>query len=90
MSNYTVDGILQVLNQTQRRATYSAVGALVGVRAQSVAGYLGIRRPEASWVVSKGTGMPTDYLPEDLHPALQSNSHVIEEPDELIRLMEEL
>ena len=87
MSDYTVGGILHVLNRAQRRATYQAVGALTGIHPQSVSAQLGMRRPEVSWVVSKLTGMPTDFEPEDLHPQLQNQPRVNEDPAELITLM---
>ena len=89
MGKYSVDQILDTLNAKKVRATYSVVASLLGTHPKSVAGqYLGNRRPYASWVVSKSTGMPTDYLPENCHPDLQCNSHVIEDPAELIGLIE--
>ena len=88
MAKYAVLQILETLDQNKVRATYSAVGALVGVHPRSLAAHLGNRRPLASWVVSKSTGMPTDYLTANCHKDLQSNPRVIENPDELIALIE--
>jgi len=88
MSKYTVDEILAVLNEKKIRATYSAVGALVGIHPRRLTPHLGNRRPYASWVVNRGTGMPTDYLAANCHKDLQSNPRIIDKPDELIALME--
>lgn len=88
MGMYSVDQILDALNTHKVRATYSAVASLLGTHPKLLAGeYLGNRRPYASWVVSKTTGMPTDYLPEDCHPDLLCKSRVIEEASELIDLI---
>jgi hypothetical protein len=38
---------------------------------------LGPRGPEASWIVSASTGLPTDYSQSDMHPALLSKSDII-------------
>ena len=85
---YTVDDILEALNKHQVRATYSAVAALLGVHQRRVSQLLGNRRPYASWVVAKSTGMPTGYLKANLHKELQSKPTTIEEPDRLIALLE--
>jgi predicted transcriptional regulator len=82
-----IETILDALNEHKLRATYSAVGELMGVHPKSVSQYLGNRRPYASWVVSKATGMPTDYLDANCHNDLQSNPRVLESSDELIALI---
>jgi hypothetical protein len=84
---YTIENILEALNKHQVRATYSAVAALLGVHQRRVSHLLGNRRPYASWVVAKSTGMPTGYLKANLHKELQSKPTIIEEPDELIALL---
>ena len=89
MAKYDIDQVLDALNQHKIRATYSAVASLLGTHPKMLAGqYLGNRRPRASWVVSKATGMPTDYLPANCHAQLQRRSHIIEDPSELIELVE--
>ena len=69
--------ILQVLAERKLRATYETVGGVIGVPAWSVSGYLGKRRPEASWVVNKETGMPTGYTEREMHRDLSSNGTVL-------------
>ena len=69
--------ILQVLAERQLRATYGAVGGVIGVPPQIVGGHLGKRRPETSWVVSKKSGMPTGYTEREMHRDLFSNGAVL-------------
>jgi hypothetical protein len=74
--------ILAALGRHFQRATYAAVGGVVGLPAQSVMQ----GRPKAlvnSWVVSKRTHMPTGYSPAQCHPKLISNPYVIQSRDEL-------
>ena len=72
--------ILCELNNRKTRATYGAVGCILGVLPQDVGKYLGCRRPKASWVVRKsgpGKGKPTGYKKCEIHPQLYCNRHVI-------------
>ena len=80
--------ILAALNAQKVRATYGAVGELMGINPRLVSQHLGTRRPEASWVVSKTTGMPTGYLDANCHEDLQSNRQVISTAQELANLIE--
>jgi hypothetical protein len=68
--NATAQSILDVLNRARIRATYVAVGEVLGIPAQSVGQVLGIMRVEASWVVNAKTTMPTGYARHQLHPDL--------------------
>ena len=62
--------ILCELNKRKTRATYGAVGCILGVLPRHVGKYLGCRRPKASWVVRKDTEMPTCYKPCQLAEGL--------------------
>lgn len=77
-----LEGVLMALNQRLQRATYAAVGGVVGLPAQSV---MQGRQKAAmsSWVVSKKTHLPTGYAAGECHPKLTSNPHVIQTADEL-------
>ncbi|MGE5243276.1 MAG: hypothetical protein ACM3SQ_03505 [Betaproteobacteria bacterium] len=83
----TLDDVLQFLNAEQVRATYGAVGEVIGVAPRAVGIALGDRRPEASWVVNAANGLPTDYAPVEIHPALFSDPHVITSGRELLLKM---
>ena len=68
--------VLAYLNHEKRRCTYEALGDFLGdIPAQSVGQYLGEKRPEASWVVSKKTGRPTGYTPDQFAEGLQKDPH---------------
>ena len=71
--------IIRFLNDQRVRATYGAVAEVLGVIPRSMGARLGGRAhvEEASWVVSKETGLPTDYAEHEMHPALRRNSDII-------------
>jgi len=72
-----LEEILQFLNDEQIRATYRAVAEVLGVAPRSLGARLGLRRPEASWIVSAENSLPTGYSPDEWHPALLSRPDVI-------------
>jgi len=82
-----IQTILDCLNSVAVRATYGAVGEVLGVRPQVVPRLLGARRPEASWVVNGTTGEPTGYAPDETDPRLPG-THVIRTGDELRACLE--
>jgi len=73
----TLPEILEFLNAEQVRATYSAVGELLGIVPRSMGSQLGPHSPERSWIVSAGTGLPTDYSQDEMHPSLLRTDDVI-------------
>lgn len=82
-----VDEILHCLNAERIRATYGAVGDLIGIPAISVSQYLGERRLKASWVVNDDTGQPTGYTADEKHPELRRTAHIIRAGDALDALL---
>ena len=85
----TLEEILEFLNAAQVRATYAAVGGLLGIVPRAMGAQLRPHTPERSWVVSAGTGLPTDYSQDEMHPALLTNPAVISSGIELgMRLMQ--
>ena len=79
----TLDQILDCLDRKRIRATYAAVGAVIGRPPQSVGTALGNRTKRASWVVNARTGEPTGYGPGQKHPDLHRTSRIIRTGDEL-------
>jgi hypothetical protein len=73
----TLPEILEFLNAEQIRATYGAVGELLGIIPRAMGTQLGPHTAERSWIVSAGTGLPTDYSRDDMHPALLSKDEII-------------
>ena len=78
----TIETILDYLNAVPVRATFGAVGEVLGVRPQAVSRLLGARRPEASWIVNGSTGEPTGYTADQVDPRLPG-THVIRSGAEL-------
>ena len=84
----TAHQVLNCLNHEKIRATYGAVGKVIGLPAQSVWRKLGPHSLRASWVVNKRNGEPIDYSPDDKHPDLHRTDHVITTGQELAQLLE--
>jgi hypothetical protein len=83
----SLDQILHALQRFQQRATYGAVGAVVGWPARSV--MLGRPRdPLHSWVVRKSDGQPTGYDDRQKDPDLLARSRVITSGQELSAWLE--
>ena len=83
-----INEILDCLNTRRVRCTYSAVADYLGIGPLDVSRLLGKRRPEASWVVSKNSHLPTGYSEYQFHPELCKNEVVITTGTELVRLLE--
>ena len=73
----TLPEILEFLNAEQVRATYGAVGELLGIIPRAMGTQLGPHTVERSWIVSAGTGLPSDYSHDEMHPSLQRTDEVI-------------
>lgn len=83
-----VDQILDCLSRERIRATYGAVGEVLGRPAQSVGGMLGNRTTRASWVVNAKTGEPTGYNAEEKHAELHRTEQIIRTGEELSQLLQ--
>ena len=77
MPAYTLDQILDALNEYRVRATYGAVGKLIDQPASFLMNDLP-RTPRNSWIVNKETHEPTGYTEEQKHPDLRTHSMVLE------------
>jgi hypothetical protein len=86
---YTLEDALAALAWAHQRATYGAVGDLIGRIARAVnRELLGEPRPTTSWVVRAEDGLPTGYEPDECDPNLQQHSNVISTAEELRRLID--
>ena len=85
----TLDEILDCLNENRIRATYGAVGDVLGKPARVVGNMLGPRTPRASWVVSAEDHEPYGYGDgrNQAHPDLYHTEHVITSGRELHELL---
>jgi hypothetical protein len=82
MATEKLDQILDALNARRQRATYGAVAAVIGAAPRTLMSGRD-RDQRHSWVVSRKTGQPTGYEPEQVHTELESVPHVIDSRDEL-------
>ena len=88
MSEETLDGVVDVLDHHHQRATYGAVAAVLDRPPR----YLMAGRPRDprhSWIVNRGTGLPTGYEAADMHPDLFANPRVLETGKELSEWLRE-
>jgi hypothetical protein len=84
--SYSLDEVLDLLDRHRQRATYGAVGEVV----KRPPLFLMAGRPRDfrhSWVVSKSTGLPTNYGPQDMHPEIRANDEVLSTGEELAHWM---
>lgn len=82
MSDFTMDQIIDALDQRHQRATYGAVAAVLNRPPRTL--MQGRERDRRhSWVVSRANGEPTGYQPEQLHPALRERSEVLDNKEAL-------
>jgi hypothetical protein len=82
MSDLTMDQILDALDRGHQRATYGAVAAFLGKAPRTL--MQGRERDQRhSWVVSRQTGEPTGYQPEQVHPALREHEQVLDTKEDL-------
>jgi hypothetical protein len=79
----TLAEVVSLLNREHVRATDDAVAQMLGVPVRSIAGLLGARSAEASWIVNAETGLPADYDQDEWHPDLLSGSEIIRTAHEL-------
>jgi hypothetical protein len=79
---WTLDEVLDRLERHRQRATYGAVGQLVG-RPPLYLMQGRDRSHRNSWIVAKATGLPTGYEEDDMHPALRERPEVLRSGEEL-------
>ena len=78
----SLDEIVEVLDQRGQRATYGAVAAVVGQSPRSL--LKGRDRDRRySWIVNRGTGLPTGYQEDQIDPRLRESPPVIVSEAEL-------
>jgi hypothetical protein len=71
-----IEDLAARLSKHQQRATYAAVGGVVGRPARSAMHGLA-KTPQNSWVVAKETGKPSGYSADQMDPRLPGNGRPI-------------
>jgi hypothetical protein len=82
VAGYTLDSILDQLNDFHQRATYGAVAGVVNSSPRSL--MTGRDRDQrSSWIVSRESGLPSGYTDEQKHSSLTERDRILASPDEL-------
>ncbi len=86
---YTLETIIELLDQHHQRATYEAFAALLGVQPGAV--MVGLPKERRySWVVSAGSGTPYDFTDGEAHPALTEHPRILGSMDEPMVWIEQM
>ena len=80
---FTIDAIVDVLNQHHQRATYGAVAELLGRPSRNLMSECP-KNKRYSWIVSQKDGMPSGYSSFQKHPSLMENEDILSTRDELV------
>jgi hypothetical protein len=82
LQKFTLKSIVQLLDEYHQRATYGAVGALLGKAPRSV--MQGLPRDwKHSWVVNQSDGEPSEYPSLKKHPSLHERPRILPTAEEL-------
>ena len=84
-----LEKILDCLNSTCCRATYKAVGDVIGVHHRNVRLELRDRCPRNSWVVNKRTGQPSGYTASQIDPRFDRKSRLLTTGRELRQFVDD-
>lgn len=82
ITTYTLDSILDELDNFHQRATYGAVAALVNSSPRSLMSGRP-RDPGSSWIVSRKDGLPTGYEAGQSHPDILGREEILTTPEAL-------
>lgn len=82
MMEHTFDSILDSLAGQQQRATYGAVAGVLNSAPRTLMSGRP-RDPRHSWIVSRRTGEPTGYAPDQMDPALTTRPEVLKSAEAL-------
>ena len=81
-ASHSLDSIAEQLDRFRQRATYGAVAGVLRRGPRNL--MTGRSRSQRdSWIVSRGTGMPTGYPPDQIHPEIKSRETVLRTAAEL-------
>ena len=82
LAEYSIDSILEQLEQFRQRATYGAVASVVNASPRSLMSGRA-RSTQSSWIVSRKDGQPSGYHADQKHPELESRDQILRTADEL-------
>ena len=79
---FSVEAIAETLEKHRQRATYGAVAGLLGVPTRSLMSDYS-KNARFSWIVSKESGLPTNYRESQMHPELRAREKILSSEKEL-------
>jgi hypothetical protein len=75
-TSQTIDSIIDQLDHFHQRATYGAVAGVLNASPRNL--MTGRSRSQRdSWIVAHGTGLPTGYPPDQVHPEIASRDQIL-------------
>ena len=87
IASHTLDSIIDQLDQFHQRATYGAVAGILNASPRNL--MTGRTRSQReSWIVSHGTGLPTGYSPDQVHPEIGSREQILSSAKDLSAWLE--
>lgn len=87
VASLTIDSIIDQLDRFQQRATYGAVAGVLNLSPRNL--MTGRSRSQReSWIVSYGTGLPTGYSLDQVHPEIGSREQILRSAKDLSAWLE--
>jgi hypothetical protein len=83
----TIDSILEQLDTFHQRATYGAVAGVLNASPRNLMSGRS-RGQRDSWIVAHGTGLPTGYSPDQVHPEIGSREQILSTAKDLSTWLE--
>ena len=83
----TIDSIIEQLDHFHQRATYGAVAGVLNASPRNLMAGRS-RSQRDSWVVAHGTGLPTGYSPDQVHPEIGSREQILSTAKDLSTWLE--
>ena len=80
--DYSLEEIVDLLDEHRQRATYGAVAGVLDRPATFLMSGIA-REPRYSWIVNQKSLLPTGYSDEEKHPELEKRSFVLMNEREL-------
>jgi hypothetical protein len=87
VASQTIDSIIDQLDHFHQRATYGAVAGVLNASPRNL--MTGRSRTQRdSWIVAHGTGLPTGYSPDQVHPEIGSREQILSTAKDLSAWLE--
>ena len=82
VASHSIDTIVDQLDRFRQRATYGAVAGVLKLSPRNLMSGRS-RSQRDSWIVSRDSGTPTGYEPDQVHPEIKSREQILKSAEEL-------